>query len=374
MPHRQPTIAELYHRKLSAGFNADPCQQAVVAHLEQLRQALHQPSHRPPQGIYLWGPVGRGKTFLMDMLCESLPPEWVLRLHFHRFMALIHNRLSFHAGHPDPLSRVAQELASRHRLLCFDEFLVAEIGDAMLLGRLIEHLFKRGVALVSTSNRPPHELYQGDIHRDRFEPTVQRLQQQMAVVSLHGDRDHRMRSLNMSPAYFVNDVTPLQQQFSRHAQATQINTIRICNRDIYCRALSDSAVWFDFGALCDGPRSHLDYIEIARLYPTVLLSDVPLMGGAPQEQIKARGTEDSATGSGTTGERRVQVGRSDNHARRFIALVDELYDRQVNLFIHAHAPLESLYQGSLLQFDFERTRSRLIEMSTQEYQCTAHRP
>lgn len=372
VPHT--SISERYHHKLASGFTPDAAQQATLPHLERLRLALLQPALAAPKGLYLWGPVGRGKTFLMDLLCESLPKEWVLRLHFHHFMALIHGRLQAYAGHADPLSEIAQEIATRHRLICFDEFLVAEIGDAMLLGRLIEHLFKQGVTLVSTSNRPPHELYRGEIHRDRFEPTVRHLQQQMEILSLQGLHDHRQNQHCDSPAYFVGDLSPLHHQLSASGALASAESIRICNRDIPCKSIAAKAIWFDFNALCDGPRSHLDYIEIARQYPTLLLSNVPHMGGAPQEQIKARGTEDSATGSGTTGARCVQIGRSDNHARRFIALVDELYDRQVNLFIHAHVPLSKLYQGTLLQFDFERTRSRLMEMSTLTYQNTAHRP
>lgn len=373
--HESPLHNRYQHYLCEQGYDDDPVQRRALDHLQRLQLDLCAPHSKSPQGLYLWGPVGRGKTFLMDLFCDSLPEGSALRLHFHRFMAMIHQQLLAHAGEPDPLQVVAADLSRQYKVLCFDEFLVGDIGDAMLLGRLIKHLFADGVALVSTSNRPPHELYQG-LHADRFAPTVQLLQERMEVLPLHGEKDHRFRTLTHSQAYFVEDAGALDRLFNpyRSTQLAQRSTVSICRRDIPCVALAEHAVWFEFDALCEGPRSHLDYIDIAQRFHTVILNDVPLLGGKQFEQIKARGTEDGAIGSQGTGERQVLIGRSDDSARRFIALVDELYDRRVNLFLNAAAPLGDLYQGNLLSFEFQRTRSRLTEMASQEYQTSPHQP
>lgn len=378
-PLEQP-LQKRYHALLADGYDDDPVQRQALAYLAELQPQLAQQQRTPPKGLYLWGPVGRGKTFLMDLFCDSLREDFgndcTLRLHFHRFMALIHQQLQENSGQEDPLLFVAQGLAQRYRVLCFDEFLVAEIGDAMLLGRLIRHLFSLGVSLVCTSNRPPEELYRGDIHRDRFEPTVQLLRQHLNVVAMEGEKDHRLRSLTHSAAYFVGDHSPLHDLFAPHndAQLNRDEDILVCNRPISCIAATEQVAWFDFQALCEGPRSHLDYIDLAKRFHTLFLSNVPLLGGKQFERIKARGTEDGAVGSQTTGERQVMVGRSDDPARRFIALVDELYDRRVNLFLNAATSLDSLYQGDLLAFEFQRTISRLTEMASLEYQQAPHQP
>ncbi|MGB0466787.1 MAG: cell division protein ZapE [Pontibacterium sp.] len=371
------SLADLYQSYINNGYNTDPVQQKTVEQLQRLQTTLLTKSnHVTSQGLYLWGPVGRGKTFLMDLFFSSLPESLALRLHFHRFMAMIHQQLQHYAGHKDPLQRIASDLATRYRVLCFDEFLVSEIGDAMLLGRLIRHLFDMGVSLVCTSNRPPEELYQGDIHRDRFEPTIKLLKAGMYVIPMHGDTDHRLRQLTYKGAFFVGDTAPLHSLFEAHALSlhTTDAPLMVCNRPVPCIAASDKVAWFEFSALCDGPRSQLDYIDIAKRFHSLFLSNVPLLGGKQYERIKARGTEDSARGSKETGERRVMMGRSDDPARRFIALVDELYDRRVNLFLNAAAPLDELYQGNLLSFEFNRTQSRLTEMASEEYQQTAHQP
>lgn len=378
--NQEQPLLKRYQTLLHDGYEDDPVQHQALVYLADLQPQLHQTRSVPPRGLYLWGPVGRGKTFLMDLFCDSLREDFkndcTLRLHFHRFMALIHQQLQDNAGQADPLLYVAQGLAQRYRVLCFDEFLVAEIGDAMLLGRLIRHLFRLGVTLVCTSNRPPEELYRGDIHRERFEPTVQLLHQYLNIVAMAGEKDHRLRSLTHSAAYFVGDHTPLHALFAPHreAQSDAKTSVMVCNRPIPCIAATKHAVWFDFQALCEGPRSHLDYIDLAKRFNTLFLSDVPLFGGKQFERIKARGTEDGAIGSQSTGERQVMIGRSDDPARRFIALVDELYDRRVNLFLNAATHLNSLYQGDLLAFEFQRTISRLTEMASLEYQQAPHQP
>ena len=379
-PTQEQPLLQRYQTLLANGYDDDPVQRQALTYLADLQPQLAEQHLKPPKGLYLWGQVGRGKTFLMDLFCDSLREDfgndYTLRLHFHRFMALIHQQLQENSGQEDPLLFVAQGLAQRYRVLCFDEFLVAEIGDAMLLGRLIRHLFSLGVTLVCTSNRPPEELYRGDIHKDRFEPTVQLLRQHLNVVAMAGEKDHRLRSLTHSAAYFVGDHTPLHELFAPHSD-TQLNgdaEILVCNRPIPCIAATEEVAWFDFQALCEGPRSHLDYIDLAQRFHTLFLSNVPLLGGKQFERIKARGTEDGAVGSQSTGERQVMVGRSDDPARRFIALVDELYDRRVNLFLNASTTLDVLYQGDLLAFEFQRTISRLTEMASLEYQQAPHQP
>lgn len=374
----QPLL-QRYQRQLQTGKTDDPAQRTALQQLAKLQQQLTDNKHHG-QGLYLWGPVGRGKTFLMDLFCESMREDCdqdkILRLHFHRFMEMIHQQLNQLCGHEDPLTEIAQQLAGQYKLLCFDEFLVAEIGDAMILGRLITQLFAQGVVLVSTSNRPPEELYRGDIHKDRFEPAVRQLYTHMDVIEMSGNTDHRHRQLTYQQAYFIEDEQALIRLFSQLCPTpAEINpSLKVCNRTVPCRALSDKIVWFNFDALCEGPRSHLDYVEIARRFHTVFLSHVPPLGGKQVERIKARGTEDGAVGSQSTGERRVMIGQSDDPARRFIALVDELYDRHVNLYLNADCDLQTLYQGDLLTFEFERTRSRLTEMASAEYQSTQHLP
>lgn len=368
-----------YQRCLQQGYREDPAQRAALAHLTALQQSLRDPGFRSAGGLYIWGPVGRGKTFLMDLFCQSMRDDLqqdVLRLHFHRFMAMLHKRLLELKGQEDPLALIADELAQQHRVLCFDELLVSEIGDAMLLGRLIEHLFARRMLLVCTTNREPETLYRGDIHRDRFEPCVKLINQHMQVVSLLGELDHRERPLTPAISCVLNAsadaLLPYWQ--TRTDQSPADGELNLRGRMLNHRGLNGQVIWFDFTDLCEGPRSHLDYVELAQRFDTVFLSDVPALGAAAQEQIKARGTEDGAIGSGSTGERRVLAGRSEDAARRFIALIDELYDRQVNLFWQTEIPMHSLYQGNLMQFEFQRTCSRLTEMASLEYQQRPHQP
>lgn len=345
-------------------------------------------------GVYLWGKVGRGKTFLMDLFYESLPNSNKMRSHFHHFMKSVHQQLAALAGQVDPLKVIAKRLSAKYRIICFDEFFVSDIGDAMLLGTLVNCLFEHKVTMVMTSNVAPTDLYKNGLQRARFIPAILAIEQHTNIVSFAGEKDHRHRVLTTSPNYFVQktvgDIRRLdtQEKLSDSLQhldknirtiiresvlqeKEQVKTIEILGRQIETLGYHDQVICFEFSALCDGPRSQLDYIDIANRFQSVILLNVPALTGTSYEHIKARGTEDGAEGSGSTGERAVFLSVNDDAVRRLIALVDEFYERKVNLYIFSNTPLASLYtQGSLL-FEFERTKSRLVEMGSEEYQSAS---
>ena len=303
------------------------------------------------QGLYMWGGVGRGKTFLMDLFVESLPPGSAVRMHFHRFMREVHRGLTANAGSSNPLLLVADEFAAKGSVLCFDEFFVSDIGDAMILAELLAALFDRGVALVATSNVEPRNLYENGLQRRRFLPAIELLQQHTDILNVDGGIDHRLRVLAQAEIYYVppgeEAEASLAASFSRIAATEQVTDKAVLNiegRDMQTRACADGVVWFDFAALCDGPRSQNDYIELARLFHSVVVSDVPRFSANIEDQ-----------------------------ARRFISLVDEFYDRGVKLILSAEEPVTSLYQGTRLAFEFERTESRLLEMRSHDYLGREHR-
>jgi len=363
-------LPELYRRELrDNGYQSDPAQLAAVAALSDLRQrlirrhraarngltvlrALLRRGPRPPQqGLYLWGGVGRGKTWLMDMFYDSLPFAQKRRRHFHRFMQDVHTALKENAGHQAPLERVAETLSKGVEVLCFDEFQVSDIADAMILGTLLAALFARGVTLVATSNSPPEDLYRDGLQRQRFLPAIELIQQHTQVLAVDGGTDYRLRRLTRAGTYLLT-TTPgtaarlagLFKGLTRGMNAKP-GEIEIAGRRIAVVAIAAQAIWFEFHELCEGPRSVEDYIEVARTWPTVLVAQVPVL----TEQL-------------------------DDAARRFIALVDELYDRRVNLVLTAAAPLMQLYQGERLEFEFQRVVSRLNEMQTPQYLSQPHRP
>jgi cell division protein ZapE len=302
------------------------------------------------RGLYLWGGVGRGKTFLTDLLYDSAPvPK--RRWHFHRFMGEVHARLRALPDTADTLAVVAKDLARDLRLLVLDEFFVGDIGDAMILGRLLDQLIARGVTLVTTSNLPPRELYRDGLQRASFLPAIALLETHCVVLKLESAQDYRLRQLRQASTYHTplgeGSEAALSAQFDRLAGPTsrEAGPLRINERDIAVKALAEGLVWFEFAALCDGPRAAADYIEIARDFHTVFVSNVPRFD---------RGNEDPA--------------------RRFVHFVDEIYDRHVNLLLSAAADPLSLYQGDRLEREFERTSSRLIEMQSAEYLALEHRP
>ena len=394
MPDGSNTTPELnsplavYQSQMGTKLIDDPAQLQAITALDTLFKQLTQQDQTVPssiKGLYLWGDVGRGKTFLMDLFYDCLPVAGKLRLHFHRFMARIHQALSQQTGQQDPLVVIANELAQECRILCFDEFFVADIGDAMILAGLFECLFKQGVVLVATSNIPVERLYENGLARHKFLPCIALLQQHTQVLHLAGEQDHRLHCLytlesdtaqNVVSNYIgVNKEIDFPAIFTELTQTTnstsiKSTSIKICHRDIPVIRATDSnipnsVIWLDFYVLCDGPRSQLDYMEIASSFCTVMLSGVPQMGGKVRGWIKARGTEDGIgeNQATSTGERIVNYAVNDDMARRFISLIDELYDQKVRLYVSTEVPLTELYLEGALLFEFRRTYSRLIEMS-----------
>jgi len=384
--YQSPT--EVYQSRLGAELVDDPSQQTALNALDVLFGRLTTPkaqSNAPLKGLYLWGDVGRGKTYLMDIFYDCLPDEGKLRLHFHRFMARIHQSLNKLSGQQNPLELIAHDLSKTYRVLCFDEFFVSDIADAMILAGLFECLLEQGVVLVATSNTPIERLYENGLARHKFLPCITLLQQHTQTLHLNGKLDHRLQLINTqlnsptakasSPKIGVKSEIDFEAIFAglTHAMSRHdINTrsITVCNRAIpVIRAAQigppNSAVWFDFTALCDGHRSQLDYMEIANRFSTVMLSDVPYLGGEIRGWIKARGTEDGVgdNQATSTGERTVTYASSDDSARRFISLIDELYDQNVNLYLSTDIPLAELYTEGALSFEFRRAYSRLVEMS-----------
>ena len=349
----------------SGRWQRDPAQQAAIAELDRIhrellaresvpawRRWLGGASKASPRGLYLWGGVGRGKTFLNDLLVEHLGELPRRRWHFHRFMVEVHARIqALPADTADTVAVVADQLADELRLLVLDEFIVSDIADAMILGRLLERLSARGVVLVTTSNTEPKNLYRDGLQRQRFLPAIALIEANCAIVHLDSSNDYRLRQLTRAETY----LTPLgeaaeaalAEHFARLAAdcPREAGPMVVNGRPIPVRALAEGIAWFDFAALCEGPRAAADYIEVARDFHTVLLSGVPVFDVA-----------------------------LDNAARRFVHLVDELYDRNVNLLLSAAAEPLWLYGGEKLRQEFERTASRLVEMRSAEYLAREHRP
>lgn len=352
-----------YERDLQQpGFSADRSQAQAVDALQRVHDDL---LNSPPKrrlgskqlrwpavgGLYLWGGVGRGKTYLMDAFYESLPFNRKLRTHFHRFMLEVHERRRKYPDEQDPLKLVAAEYATQVRVLCFDEFFVSDIADAMILGRLFETLFEMGVTLVATSNIPPDRLYENGLQRANFLPFIGILKRHVQVLNVDGGVDYRLRALTHAEIYHhPSDAAAeanLGRWFTEIAPDAGVDNAEmlIHGRVIQSRKLADGVVWFDFSALCEGPRGAADYIEIARTHHTVLLSRVPQLTAFHEDA-----------------------------ARRFINLVDEFYDRGVKLIIAADVGQAALYTGDKVRFEFQRTQSRLTEMQSEEFLARPHLP
>jgi len=325
------TIRDAYASAVQAhGLQADAAQVRVMEYLQRLQQQILQQNsfaqrlrnwlpgardYAGIRGIYLWGGVGRGKTLLMDLFFTSLAIEEKKRIHFHRMMSDIHARLRALGDIEDPLERIAADIAADTRVLCFDEFYVSDIADAMLLGKLLDGLFRRGVTLIATSNSKPADLYSGGLQRERFLPAIALLEQHTDVIELDSGTDYRLQLLQEAGTYLTptgeDTNAKLQHYFDEIASAEIVEnrTLQILGREVRTRRCAKGIAWFDFLEICDGPRSQEDYIEIARWYPTVIISDIPQL-----------------------------THELDNPGRRFVALVDEFYDRKVKLIVSAGTP------------------------------------
>ena len=359
--HRRPLF--IYESLVTGGgYKSDPAQRRAIEELDRVWEELtaHPVSgwwhklrgkqRKPVTGLYLWGGVGRGKTWMMDLFFDSLPGKDKQRIHFHRFMARVHAGLKTTQSTRDPLEEIARQWAKQCRVVCFDEFFVADIADAMLLGGLLQALFAEGVTLVTTSNVAPDDLYRDGLQRAKFLPAIESLKKHSLSVHVDGDRDFRLRILQHSEIFHhpLDDdaETGLNSAFEEMSAGCTLDAhLEINGRNLNARQRGDGIIWFSFRELCDQPTSTADYIEIARAFNTVMLSGVPLMD---------EGNADAT--------------------RRFINLIDEFYDRNIKMLISAAGPIDKLYTGSRLAFEFQRTASRLTEMQSTDYLAKPHLP
>lgn len=358
-------IRQAYESRIQRlGLVRDPAQRQTVEAMDELEKrivaangplrhlcrSLRLPVSGPGvEGLYLWGGVGRGKTFLMDLFVESLAIQRKRRVHFHRMMGEVHARMRAQAEVEDPLDRAAADIASETDVLCFDEFFVSDIGDAMILGRLLQGLFRRGMVLVATSNTAPSDLYRGGLQRERFLPAIDLIETNTRVLHVEGTTDYRLRLLQEAGTWISSSAPDAGAKLERYFRQVASGPVEdaplleVAGRSIRARKRARGVAWFDFEELCREPRGAADYVEIARWHPTVIVSDVPAL---------------------TAGD--------DDAARRFIALVDEFYDRRVKLVLSADADAATLYRGRRLRREFERTASRLFEMQTEHYLHAEH--
>tara|TARA_R110001599_G_scaffold6656_11_gene33023 strand:- start:9388 stop:10488 length:1101 start_codon:yes stop_codon:yes gene_type:complete len=353
-----------------ADFNYDPAQEEAVEALQDLFDRLvanqvDQPSSgffdrfrkkkipTVEQGLYFWGGVGRGKTYLMDTFFDCLPMEKKMRLHFHRFMQMVHQEMRKLHDVKNPLEIVGKEISSKAQVLCFDEFFVTDITDAMILAGLLEVLFENGTTLVATSNIEPDGLYKNGLQRARFLPAIALVNKHTKVMNVDGGIDYRLRTLKQAKLYHypLSDAANIELNnrflslISDASHVVEGGSVEIEGRDIPLIRSCEGLAWFDVKGLCDGPRSQVDYIEIARLYTTIIISNLPQMDAS-----------------------------RDDLARRFINLVDEFYDRHVKVIISAEVAIPDIYTGTRLAFEYDRTVSRLLEMQSEEYLSLEHRP
>lgn len=355
------------------GFQSDQAQWRAAQWLEDCYRAVHRPDGQAPpgRGVYLWGPVGRGKTWLMDRFHRSLRVP-ARRQHFHHFMRWVHRRLFQLTGTADPLQALARELGEEVRVLCFDELFVSDIGDAMILGRLLQAMFEQGVVLVATSNQAPQQLYAEGFNRERFQPAIAAIERYTRVVALDGGQDHRLQPGPARQRYWVarpGRASALGELFDQLAagQPAATGELMLEHRSIAVVRRSASVLWCRYAELCEQPLSAFDFIALCDRFTAIVLSGVPNLSGRQRAAKIARGTEDGVERV-VAGDRRLpELSVHDDSVRRFIALVDECYDRRVPLYLEAQVPLEQLYTEGYLAFPFRRTLSRLREMQLQRF-------
>lgn len=363
MPNLNLSPLQRYQAAIQSGeFSEDEQQRNAMTYLDGVYQQIlanHAKSKglfsflrkiEPPKGLYMWGGVGRGKTWMMDMFFESLPPERKMRQHFHHFMKRVHSELNKLQGQQDPLQKVASIIHDEAEVICFDEFFVSNVSDAMILGDLFTMLFEKGITLVATSNIAPSGLYKDGLHRDRFLPAIAEVEKNCTVMNIDSGIDYRLRVLQQAELY----VSPLTKEnmhwlanrfvaLSNNQNVSQTPII-INGREIPIKGRTENTLYVDFRSLCMQPRSASDFIEIANRFSTVLVDEVPALNDVVADPT-----------------------------RRFIYLVDEFYDRRVKLLVRAEQPILQLYDGQKLAFEIERTRSRLLEMQSEDYLKAEHR-
>ncbi len=368
MPHRILKVSahgmlDAYEALLAArGFKSDAAQQAATVRLQRLYYELltFKVARRAvlrrlfslfelPRGVYFWGGVGRGKSFLMDCFYNAVPYRRKRRIHFHAFMRDVHRQLNELKGEDDPLLKVADRIADEVRLLCFDEFHVSDIADAMILGRLLEALFERGVVFVMTSNYPPDNLYPNGLQRENFLPTIALIKRRIDVLQIDAGVDYRLRTLEQVEIFHYPDDAAAEQKMSEYfvamanCEGEKGGSITLLGREVPTLRQANDVIWFDFKTLCGGPRSQNDYLELARAYHTVLLSGIPRMSASMSSE-----------------------------ARRFTWLIDVFYDHKVKLIATADGAPEQLYTEGTQAGEFSRTVSRLTEMCSHEYLALPH--
>jgi cell division protein ZapE len=349
-------------------FFHDAAQENAVRHLQRLYDDLiardqgksglmgklfGKKPQGPVKGLYFWGGVGRGKTYLVDTFFDALPIERKTRTHFHRFMKRVHEEMRTLKGEKNPLTIIGKRFADEARVICFDEFFVSDITDAMILATLMEELFKNGVSLVATSNIVPDGLYKDGLQRARFLPAIALLKEHTDIVNVDSGVDYRLRALEQAELFHFPLGQAAEDSLRKSFQSllpdcthmVENEALMIENRAIHAVRVCEDVAWFEFRELCDGPRSQNDYIELGKIFHAVILANVEQMSVA-----------------------------KDDMARRFINLVDEFYDRNVKLIISAEVELKDLYTGGRLSFEFQRTLSRLLEMQSHEFLSRPHRP
>ena len=332
----------------------DSAQKKLLVELDRLQEKVTIRSRswftkKPLDGLYIYGSVGSGKTQLMDIFFQSLETSNKVRLHFHRFMQNLHNDMNLMTRQEDPIKRIVEKLARKADVLCFDEFFVEDIGDAMMLARFLDRMFEVGIPLVATSNIHPEFLYEGGLHRDRFYPAIESIKKHCQIYELKTSQDYRLRNLEQEKIQLISGSKETDEILSKHfnslaqGEIKLAQTIEILGRNINTKKLSQGVAWFYFNEICEGPRSSKDYIEISKEFHTLLISDIPSL------------TESR-----------------ENETRRFIALIDECYERKVNLIISSEKNIKEIYSGSKLLKPIERALSRLEEMKSREFLSLPH--